>query len=193
MKLDQDRLTTTSQQTSALPLGSYHWRLASISASGEQGPFGPPRTFEIKPLPEKPEASLSSDKEKVVASWQAGAEGQTYQVQVAEDREFKTLLHDETLAEPQLELPQVKGMLRRPASERRGSGYAAGTAEIGEGELAAGRGKVVESLGPAPVPVDEIVRQCQLSPAAVAVILLELELAGRLQRHPGHQVSLAAS
>ena len=112
LKLDQDRLTTTSQQTSALPLGSYHWRLASISASGEQGPFGPPRTFEIKPLPEKPEASLSSDKEKVVASWQAGAEGQTYQVQVAEDREFKTLLHDETLAEPQLELPQVKGMLR---------------------------------------------------------------------------------
>jgi DNA processing protein len=43
------------------------------------------------------------------------------------------------------------------------------------------------------VPVDEIVRQCQLSPAAVAVILLELELAGRLNRHPGHQVSLASS
>jgi len=90
-------------------------------------------------------------------------------------------------------LQQVKGMLRRPVSERTGSGYAAAAAAIGEGELAAGRGKVVESLGPAPVPVDEIVRQCQLSPAAVAVILLELELAGRLQRHPGHQVSLAAT
>ncbi len=90
-------------------------------------------------------------------------------------------------------LQQLRGMLRRPASERRDSVFAVSTAEIGERELVGARQKVVESLGPAPVPVDEIVRQCQLSPAAVAVILLELELAGRLQRHPGHQVSLAAS
>lgn len=90
-------------------------------------------------------------------------------------------------------LQQLRGMLRRPASERRDSVFTAPTAEMGERELAAGRRKVVESLGPAPVPVDEIVRQCQLSPAAVAVILLELELAGRLQHHPGHQVSLAVS
>lgn len=90
-------------------------------------------------------------------------------------------------------LQQLRGMLRRPASERRDAGYAAFAAEIGERKLAEAREKVVESLGPAPVPVDELVRQCQLSPAAVAVILLELELAGRLQRHPGHQVSLAAS
>src|SRR5262249_24562606 len=39
--------------------------------------------------------------------------------------------------------------------------------------------KVLEGLGPSPVQVDELVRQCQLSPAIVATILLELELAGR--------------
>lgn len=52
------------------------------------------------------------------------------------------------------------------------------------------RNKVLELLSPTPVAVDEIVRQCQLSPAAVSLVLLELELAGRLERHPGNQVSI---
>ena len=50
--------------------------------------------------------------------------------------------------------------------------------------------RIVDALGPAPVAVDEIVRSCQFSPAIVAAVLLELELAGRLERHPGHRVSL---
>jgi DNA processing protein len=49
---------------------------------------------------------------------------------------------------------------------------------------------VVERLGPTPVTVDELVRQCHLSAAAVATLLLELELAGRVERHPGNLVSL---
>ena len=58
-----------------------------------------------------------------------------------------------------------------------------------EASLLTARQCVVEKLGPAPVPVDEIIRQCQLPPAVVLTILLELELAGRLTRHPGNQVS----
>jgi DNA processing protein len=53
-----------------------------------------------------------------------------------------------------------------------------------------GRSEIVERLGPTPVAVDELVRQCQLSPSMVVTVLLELELAGRLERHPGNQVSL---
>jgi DNA processing protein len=34
------------------------------------------------------------------------------------------------------------------------------------------------------------VRQCQMSAATVAMLLLELELAGRVERHPGNAVSL---
>ncbi len=52
------------------------------------------------------------------------------------------------------------------------------------------RAQITERLGPTPVAVDELVRQCHLSPAMVVTILLELELAGRLERHPGNQVSL---
>ena len=51
-------------------------------------------------------------------------------------------------------------------------------------------GAVVELLGPDPVMVDELVRQCHLSAPAVRAVLLELELAGRLERHPGNRVSL---
>ncbi|WP_309084568.1 DNA-processing protein DprA [Chelativorans sp.] len=56
----------------------------------------------------------------------------------------------------------------------------------GEGE----RGRVLEALGPTPVAVDEIIRHTGLLPAQVLLILLELDLAGRLERHAGGAVSL---
>lgn len=51
------------------------------------------------------------------------------------------------------------------------------------------RQAVIECLSPEPVAVDEIVRQCQLTAPVVRTILLELELAGRLERHPGNRVA----
>lgn len=53
------------------------------------------------------------------------------------------------------------------------------------------RGLVEEALGPAPVAVDELVRLCRAPAGAIAIILLELELAGRIARHPGGKVSWA--
>jgi DNA processing protein len=53
----------------------------------------------------------------------------------------------------------------------------------------AGLDMILEILSPTPVAVDELVRQCQMSAAAVATLLLELELAGRIERHPGNLVS----
>jgi DNA processing protein len=49
---------------------------------------------------------------------------------------------------------------------------------------------VEELLGPSPVPVDEIVRLSGAQPGAVQLALLELDLAGRLDRHAGNKVSL---
>jgi DNA processing protein len=49
---------------------------------------------------------------------------------------------------------------------------------------------ILERLGPTPVAVDELVRQCQLTASVIATLLLELELAGRVERHPGNLVSL---
>ena len=56
----------------------------------------------------------------------------------------------------------------------------------------AARSAVGSLLNGTPVPVDEIVRQAGLPPAIVQTILLELELAGRLERHAGGRVSLVA-
>jgi DNA processing protein len=53
-------------------------------------------------------------------------------------------------------------------------------------------GRLCERLGPEPLLVDELIRQCQASTAEVQRALLELELDGRLERHPGNRVSLAA-
>ncbi|HEY0521830.1 MAG TPA: DNA-processing protein DprA [Stellaceae bacterium] len=52
------------------------------------------------------------------------------------------------------------------------------------------RAVVLERLGPSPVAVDELVRECHLSASAVLTVLLELELSGRLERFPGNQVAL---
>jgi DNA processing protein len=52
------------------------------------------------------------------------------------------------------------------------------------------RRAVVALLNATPVPVDEIVRQAGLPPAVVQTVLLELELAGRVERHAAGRVSL---
>jgi DNA processing protein len=52
------------------------------------------------------------------------------------------------------------------------------------------RDQVLALLGPSPVMVDELVRQCHCSAPVMGMVLLELDLAGRLERHPGNRVSL---
>jgi DNA processing protein len=47
------------------------------------------------------------------------------------------------------------------------------------------RARVVKLLGPTPISLDDLIRMADASPAAVRVVLLELELAGRLERRGG--------
>jgi DNA processing protein len=51
-------------------------------------------------------------------------------------------------------------------------------------------GEIEQLLGPSPVPVDEVIRLSGASSGAVQMALLELDLAGRLDRHAGGKVSL---
>jgi DNA processing protein len=52
------------------------------------------------------------------------------------------------------------------------------------------RERVIGLLGPSPVGIDDLIRMTDVSPAVVRTVLLELELAGRLERHGGGMVSL---
>ena len=83
-------------------------------------------------------------------------------------------------------LETVRPYAPRTLAEPR-SGYEPGQADASEGD----RRAVLDLLSPTPVPVDEIIRQSGLAPAAVQMVLLELELGGQLERHAGGKVSLA--
>jgi DNA processing protein len=52
------------------------------------------------------------------------------------------------------------------------------------------RTRIVGLLGPSPIGLDDLIRMARTSPAVVRTVLLELELAGRLERHGGGLVSL---
>jgi DNA processing protein len=52
------------------------------------------------------------------------------------------------------------------------------------------RARVIALLGPSPVGLDDLIRLAGTSPAVVRTVLLELELAGRLERHGAGLVSL---
>jgi DNA processing protein len=53
------------------------------------------------------------------------------------------------------------------------------------------RERVLEALGPSSVDIDELIRATSLETRKVHIILFELDLAGRLQRHGGQLVSLS--
>ncbi len=78
----------------------------------------------------------------------------------------------------------ILSVLCRPRVTRQGLGK---TSENLPGTVPA---KVLSALGSVPTAVDELVRRCQVSAAAVAEVLLALELEGRLERHRGNRVSL---
>ena len=60
-----------------------------------------------------------------------------------------------------------------------------------EGDPNAGdRAQIISLLGPTPVSIDDLIRMSGAPASIVRTILLELELAGRLERHGGGLVSL---
>jgi DNA processing protein len=78
--------------------------------------------------------------------------------------------------------------IRVPASQVRAPPTPYEPAEEVNGDDALGA--VEQLLGPSPVPVDEIIRLSGSPSGAVQMALLELDLAGRLDRHAGGKVSL---
>jgi DNA processing protein len=84
-------------------------------------------------------------------------------------------------------LAQLAGQFAVPVPPRSAS---AEPPAVTSGEMTAAMGHVLERLSPTPVPIDELIRQCQMPPAIVTSVLIELELAGRLERQAGQRVAL---
>ncbi len=86
----------------------------------------------------------------------------------------------------------VIALLRQPgAAEPKGNAFSTQpTDNADKNTIDTLRPRVLDALSPTPCPVDDIIRLCQSPASAVLAILLELELAGRLNRLPGNQVAL---
>lgn len=61
---------------------------------------------------------------------------------------------------------------------------------VSDNELDKARKIITDSLSSQPTGVDELIRGTELTAQIVSIILVELELAGRIERHPGGRVSL---
>ncbi|WP_428608993.1 FecR domain-containing protein [Sedimenticola sp.] len=111
--VDQNNLAATGFDASELKApGHYYWRLYSLDATPEQGPVSDTRNWEIKLIPDKPETHLAVSDSAITTTWRPGIAGQTYQVQLAADSQFRELLQEASLQTPTWELQPVSGQVR---------------------------------------------------------------------------------
>lgn len=61
---------------------------------------------------------------------------------------------------------------------------------VSDNELDRARKIIIDSLSSQPTGVDELIRGTELTAQIVNIILVELELAGRIERHAGNRISL---
>ncbi len=64
--------------------------------------------------------------------------------------------------------------------------------KISSGELDEAREKILRLLGNGPVSIDDLIRISEAGSALVSIVLVELELAGKLERLAGNKVNLLA-
>ncbi len=116
--------------------GVYSWRVATVDASGEQGPFGDGQSFTRRVPPLNPDLGRAEVGAKtIVFRWTAGTAGQRYQFQLARDREFTDLVADRRVDEPQVSMdapPAGQYYLRVRAIDTDGYEGAYGPAQASE-------------------------------------------------------------
>ncbi|WP_124951479.1 FecR domain-containing protein [Sulfuriferula thiophila] len=90
--------------TQKLTPGQYFWRIASIRGDHDQGPYGDLLQFTLKPmpaLPPPPEVGANS----MHLSW-PGEPGQTFELDIAQDRLFTEGVQHHALTQPEITLPK---------------------------------------------------------------------------------------
>lgn len=99
-----DGQTGSQAQVTVAEPGTYHWRLASVRADGDAGPWGDARLFEARPLPEPATGGASSDGKTLEISW-SGRDEDRHQVELSRDGSFNEVLHRADLKATQWALP----------------------------------------------------------------------------------------
>jgi hypothetical protein len=100
---EQARVEGTKLELNLPKEGQYHWRLASIKAAQDQGPFGDPQSFELRALPEPPKGGLDPNGKSLQFAWGARPEDR-HRVELARDPEFKEIVATSELKSPEWNL-----------------------------------------------------------------------------------------
>ncbi len=104
-------MVTGTEQTVTLEPGKYFWRVASIAAGADHGPFGDPQSFTQRKIPDSPQTEAPAlDEKQLTFRWRAGDAGAKYQLQLANDLSFSKPLVDRVLPENQTQV-----LVDRPA------------------------------------------------------------------------------
>lgn len=96
--LDDTRLTVE------LPVGEYYWRLASVRADGDRGPWGDAGHF-VMAAPQGPPEKPAVEGGQVSFAW-PGEPGQHFEFEMASDPEFRNVVERRKVDVPRLQLPQ---------------------------------------------------------------------------------------
>jgi|GEM_PF-163313 len=73
----------------SLAPGQYYWRIASVAAEQDQGPFSDVQSFIQRKIPEGPQLEPPQvDDKKLLLHWPSGEAGEKFQIQVAHDPDF---------------------------------------------------------------------------------------------------------
>ncbi len=101
---DRDGVAAPSLRIEMPNPGTYYWRLASIRAGNDPGPYGDAQRFELRPLPTAPSVARSADGSALRFSWGGRAEDRQ-QVQLARDPAFADVVAQDELAASEWNLP----------------------------------------------------------------------------------------
>lgn len=93
--------------TTKLVPGDYFWRVASIRADGDAGPFGDVQSFTLKPVPAAPNPP-KEEGGRIGFSWSAEP-GQVFDFQIARDKDFKDLVMEKKLDKPEIAIDKPDG------------------------------------------------------------------------------------
>ena len=105
-KVDRDDIAAT-RVAIELPVGTHHWRLASIRDGQDQGPWGDVQRITRVELPPAPAAEPPQEESGGIRlRWAAGPPGTHYRIQVARDETFAQIVHDENVDRPTWLLPR---------------------------------------------------------------------------------------
>ena len=106
---DLGGLDVLAQALDALPPGAYVWRLGSVRANGDAGPFGDPQGFELRamppqPVPPAPPGPPAVGDQSIRVFWQ-GLPGQRFDVQLAADPAFARIVEQRQVDRSEVDLP----------------------------------------------------------------------------------------